>query len=253
MSRARAESPLDAAVHKDAERFRELDLEPGMNPSGVSLECGNPETMEDLLVAATAHWFATRLKKKFHEVIYAPNRFVERACGFDLSIAPLNTREYRLRVQNKVVTKWCDIAQTISLPASTWEDPEKRMTNAELLHYQVSKLCTLYQSSGTRSAPYLLIQQCYCLHDYRRMGREVLDTKSPPIESKFRSMAIELADEALIKAINQYPNWALQLTSNPPADTVTCRAIMPDGSSVPLRVRDLESLAKILEEPASAG
>jgi hypothetical protein len=247
MGRTRAESPLGGAVHKDAERSRELDLEPGMNPSGMPLECGNLETMEDLLVAAKAHWFSGRLKKQFHEVVYAPNRFVERACGFDLSIAPLNTREYRLRVQNKVVTTWCDLPSTITLKATRWADEKKRMTSWERLQDQVARLCTLYHASGTRAVPYLLIQQCYCLHDYRRMGREDLDVKSPPIHSKYRSMAIELADETFIAAINKHESWTFQLTPNPPADTVACLAIMPDGFSVPLIVRDLEGLAKLLE------
>jgi hypothetical protein len=103
-----AKTLLDAAVHEEAEQYKELDLQPGMNPCGLSLECGNIETMEDLLVAATGNWFSRRLDIPFHEVVYAPNRRVETHCGFDLSIGRLNTLNKRLRIQNKTVTRWCD-------------------------------------------------------------------------------------------------------------------------------------------------
>ena len=85
---------LDVAVHEDAEQYKELDLQPGMNPCGLSLECGNIETMEDLLVAATGNWFSRRLDIPFHEVVYAPNRRVETHCGFDLSIGRLILQRY---------------------------------------------------------------------------------------------------------------------------------------------------------------
>jgi hypothetical protein len=62
---------MDAAVHEDAEQYEEFDLQPGMNSCGLSLECGNIETMEDLPVAATGNWFSRWLDIPFHKVVYA--------------------------------------------------------------------------------------------------------------------------------------------------------------------------------------
>jgi hypothetical protein len=248
MGRKKQISDLNAAVHVDAEKYNELDLQPGMNPSGLSLECGNIETMEDLLVAATAHWFSGRLGRQFHEVVYAPNRHVERACGFDLSVAPLNTTKFRLRIQNKAATTWCDEAKTIPLPARERTGANKYMTGPERLFDQVGRLCSLYHASNGLSLPYLLVQQCYCLHDYRRMGRKDLDVPVPPIEDKFRSMAIEFTKPEFLAVFHQCDKWELQLAVDPAKSSVSCKAVMSDQTPIDLEVRTLEYLAGLLEE-----
>ena len=241
-----AKTRLDAAVHKAAAQYKELDIQPGMNPCGLSLDCGNIETMEDLLVAATGNWFSRRLDMPFHEVVYAPNRKVETHCGFDLSIGRLNTMKKRLRIQNKTVTRWCDQTDPIVLRAKLKPKDRKNTSADERLLLQVKCLCKLYQDSEGKSQPYLLVQQCYCLHDYRRMGRR--DLKSPALDNQLRSMAIDLSDEKFRKLVAKDVAWKFQLDFASEQRRVKCRVLSNIEEPIPLTVLSLKDLVGQLEK-----
>jgi hypothetical protein len=242
-------SDMNAVVHEDAEKYKDLDAEDGMNPCGVYPPCGNYEALEDLFVAATAHWFTQQLDRPFHEVVYAPNRRTEPKCGFDLSIAPVNTKKLRLRIQNKISATWCDTGYTISLTAKDRPKGAKYADECERFREQLRLLCSLYHRSNGRSYPYLLVQQCYCLHDYRRMGRDDLKVPIPPLKNELRSMAIDLTSDKFIDAAQRNAAWRIELATNPDSKKATCQAVMPDGEPIPLEVRSLDYLVGQLQEP----
>ncbi len=246
MARQKKSSQIDFAVHEDDKRNAELDAQPGMNPSGGTPLCGNAEAMEDMLVIATANWFAEKLKKPIQDVVYAPNRRTELKCGFDLSVAPANSKELRLRIQNKASTTWCDLANTIVFKAKDRPDGRETQTEEERFRHQVRLLCSLHEQTKGVSYPYLLVQQCFCLHDYRRMDREVLDVAVPPIDSNLRSIAVDLADKTFVKACWKYDTWELRIVTDPAANKATCQAIMPKGDPITLNVRNLGYLVSQL-------
>jgi hypothetical protein len=238
-------SRIASAVHEDAERYVDLDAEPGMNPSGGTPYCGNREALEDLFVAATAHWFTRQMQLPFQHVVYAPNRRIEARCGFDLSIAPVNSERLRLRIQSKVSPTWCDTVDTIELPAERYLGGEVQ-SDANRLHHQVGLLCGMWIESKQKAYPYLLVQQCFCLHEYRRMGQKVLDVDVPTIEAPLRSMAIDLSNEAFINKCLSKDTWKIQIETNPTNGLATCNGVITGGETVPLVVRSLAALVKQL-------
>jgi hypothetical protein len=248
VGRKKTISDMNAVVHEDAEKYRDLDAEHSMNPSGGTPECGNYEAMEDLFVAATAHWFTEQMKLPFQHLIYAPNRKTELRCGFDLSVAPVNSEKLRLRIQNKISATWCDIANTIPFVARDRPKGAKYPDEYERFRHQLRLACGLFTQSAGRSYPYLLVQQCYCLHDYRRMGRDDLKAPIPALDHELRSMAIDLANGKFIDAANRYEAWRLEIATDPANKRATCRAIMPEGDPIPLEVRSLNYLLDQLRD-----
>ncbi len=235
-------SQIAEVVHADARSYVDLDTEPGMNPSGGTPHCGNKEALEDLFVSATANWFAAETKLPFQEVVYAPNRWIERDCGFDLSIAPVNSTRLRLRIQNKIEASWCDASNNISFHASRFEGTTERWTDENRLHHQVRLLCSMYPESKERAYPYLMVHQCFCLHEYRRMGRKVSEIYVPNLGDKLRTMAIDLTNPNFIAMCLEQTEWTLQLATDPEKQEATCNAVIPGEKSIPLEVRDLQYL-----------
>jgi len=247
MHYSKSKSKIACAVHADADSYAELDADPNINPCGGTPDCGNKEALEDLLVAATAHWFTVQMKLPFQQIVYAPNRYIERRCGFDLSIAPVNTKNVRLRIQSKINPTWCDTENTIELSAKRHPGGDVRFSTANRLHHQIELLGRTSLNSEKKAYPYLLVQQCYCLHDYRRMGREVQNVKLPDIEDPLRSIVIDLSEESFIDKCLNEDSWMIQIQTDPKNARATCNGVMGGGQTISLAVRTLKDLVKQLK------
>jgi|GEM_PF-5801721 len=217
-----------------------------MNPSGGTPECGNKEALEDLFVAATAHWFTRQMQLPFERVVYAPNRRIEARCGFDLSIAPVNAERLRLRIQNKISPTWCDTGEPIELSARRHPGGDVKWSEEHRLHRQVGLLCGMSIESKEKAYPFLLVQQCFCLHEYRRMGHTVLGVDVPGIESPLRSMAIDLSSKAFTDRCLEDDTWTIHIQIDPRHGFTTCHGELSDGKRVRLVVRSFATLVKQL-------
>lgn len=243
MKYPKTSSLIAKAVHDDAKKHVDFDAQPGMNTCRGVPKCGNAEALEDLFVAATAHWFADKLNLPFHEVIYAPNRIVERRCGFDLSVGQFNSKKIRIRIQSKIVPTWCDVKNSIRLDARQHDGtPKTQWTSANRLHRQAELLGSICAESKQRAFPYLMVHQCFCLHEYRRMGRSLGTVEVPRLEAGLRTLAVDLSDPTFIQHATQDETWALWIDTDPAAKSATCKVILSDNSEIPLEVRDLQFL-----------
>lgn len=239
MAKKRA-SEINRVVHEDAKQYKDIDSTPGMNACGGTPRCGNEEALEDIFVAATAHWFANQLKAPFHKVIYAPNRRVEERCSFDLSVGLVNTTKIRLRIQSKIYTGACDVAQTIIIPRPS------KATKPDRVVRQVEELCNVFRKSKGVARPYLMIHQCRCLHEYRRMGTVVDKIPVPALDHALRSIAIDLASKDFAANCHPGSNWKLRITTDPLEQTVSCVAKIPNVMSEEISVCTLADLLKEL-------
>jgi hypothetical protein len=176
-------------------------------------------------------------------VIYAPNRSVENRCALDLSVAPVNARDLRLRIQAKFEATWCDVANTIEVRAERRSGREP-MTSQYRLHHQVGLLCSFYGESRKRSYPYLLVQQCYCLHEYRRMGTTVSGVPVPPITHRLRSILLDLTKEQFATTCLNLESLTIRITTDPAVGTAKAEEQITGGATIPLTVRGLGDLVK---------
>lgn len=241
-------SQIARVVDTDAQRFIDIDAEPGMNICGGTPECGNKEALEDLLTTCTANWFATNLGLPIQQVIYSPNRVTERRCGFDLSVGRFNSPKLRLRIQSKFSATWCDEPQLLSLPAKKPVVGQERLSEAERLFLQLELLCQTFTCSAGQCYPYLLVQQCYCLHEYRRMDGEFESLRIPNIDGLFRSMAIDLSNEEFRRAFAIASAVDIQLLLHPATERITCEAVFPGPSRQTLVVKSLPDLLAQLKK-----
>jgi hypothetical protein len=175
----------------------ELDSDLALNPCEVtSANCRLSSGIETTFVALTAHWLLEKVRAdghrvRFQEAIYMPSRRAERRGGFDLSIGEFTGRT-RVRTMHKVLygksrfngtktfNRWCD---------ESWNWAITQASGGDYMHLW-SLLDNFAQEQVFR--PYLVLHLCYCVHEYRRMGRIVEGLHIPAFDSLLRTVVVDL-------------------------------------------------------------
>lgn len=179
-----------------------LDLEGGVDhPKKVEGPCRIASGIETTFVSAFCDYIRTsiNLEIPFHKYFYIPSRPAESLVGYDLSIGRYETQR-RIRTMHKVVYEtWCDQEWEWSL-ANRRPRPTSDYSHFITLLRQYKNHPNLI--------PYLVLHVCYCIHDYRRMGKEYEGWQIPPFSSILRTVIISLPNlceqlEGWEQAINQ--------------------------------------------------
>jgi hypothetical protein len=163
---------------------------PGENPcTAMYPQCPIAPGIEDLFRSQLAHTVICHLwrKKKpvsFHDVIYSPHATKENG-GFDLSIGQFDL-EPRIRTMQKLINLrqkvWCD-------QPWNWSTDDDRTA--------LYQLCSLFKTyldpiNKQMHEPFLVINVCFCLHEFRRMGKPGI----PGFMDLKRTVVVDLRDIA---------------------------------------------------------
>ena len=164
---------------------------PGENPcTAMYSQCPIAPGIEDLFRSQLAHTVVSHLsgaKERavpFHEVVYAPHATKENG-GFDLSFGQFNL-EPRIRTMQKLINLkykvWCD-------QPWGWSTDDDRTALAQL--------CSLIETFANPEnkrlhEPFLVINVCFCLHEFRRMGKPGI----PDFEDQRRTVIVDLRSVA---------------------------------------------------------
>ena len=198
------------------------------------------------MVATTASWFARQLNEPLHRVAYMPNNSVEGDCGFDLSIGFVNTPYLRLRMLCKSERSFCDqpFADKLLLDG----DSANQKTNEKERSYRHVRLLleTFHKSHGA-CLPFILFQQCYCLHDFRRMGITLTGgVVNPDVEDSLRSLCVKLDSTEFIAAFEKNTSFTISATSNPNSGSVSVEAQFGYKTTMELETATLGSLVELV-------
>lgn len=115
------------------------------------------------------------------EILYAPHTTSEANVGFDYSLGYFSGPR-RVRWMHKHASNWCDDKFTWTAKGA---EKSRCGRHAKLLLKQ-------FNSNRDHIRPFLIMSVCYCLHEYRRMGRNGVPQLDDPrrwIIADLRSLA----------------------------------------------------------------
>jgi hypothetical protein len=123
----------------------------------------------------------------FNDVFYIPNLKAEAVTGYDLSIGHY-LQNNRIRTMHKVINRrYCDQSWVYSIKNIRRSGDYAHFSRLILIHNSA-------QNEGISIYPYLVLNVCNCIHDYRRMGCLYQETHVtiPPFNSTLRTIIIDL-------------------------------------------------------------
>ena len=124
-------------------------------------------------------------RPKFHELFYIPNLRAEAIVGYDLSIG-LFSQNNRVRTMNKVINgQWCDQPWEFELITQHKKNRPHDFTG-DFDHF------VRLSSSQDNILPFLFLNICFCIHDFRRMGADLENFNIPSYDSLLRTVIIDL-------------------------------------------------------------
>jgi len=171
--------------------IEEQDADLALNPCEVSAtSCRLASGIETTFVALMAHWLVQRLQAdghmmSFQEIVYMPSRRAERQGGFDLSIGEFTSRT-RVRTMHKVLygrrgfNRWCD---------ESWNWSIRNTGRGDWCHLKA--LLASYADERVFQ-PFLVLHLCFCVHEYRRIGKLVGNLRVPDLDSPLRTVVVDL-------------------------------------------------------------
>jgi hypothetical protein len=132
----------------------------------------------------------------YHHVMYSPWINIEPKCGFDLSIGHFE-RPNRLRLMHKIITcsaagaKWCD------------EDWSWNSRDEDRNRLHMEKLLLTHKRNPIYQ-PYIALHVCYCIHEYRRMGKTGSHNRHiPGFEDPRRTAIVDLSPVASLDKVRE--------------------------------------------------
>jgi hypothetical protein len=177
---------LETVDIQEKRRGRPCRLESGLEASLVAGLCNY----------IWQHLATNGAEPPFNQFFYIPSTRAEKKVGYDLSIGHYPS-EFRIRTMHKVLlSNWCD---------ETWEWLVSSSVNARDRHSpDYRHLTTLLRSysDNPNLVPILVVNVCYCLHEYRRMGATYEGYRIPSIDSLLRTAIIPL-----FAVPGQIPGW----------------------------------------------
>jgi hypothetical protein len=181
----------------------------GIDFAKVSGDCGLASGTETTFVAMFCSYIKQYLTTRsigtspeFHEFFYIPSRPAESKVGYDLSIG-WHHSDQRIRTMHKVLYArypWCDEAWEWTLTPSFDAEGHPSEDYGHLLtlldvHEQYPAL-----------VPYLVLNVCHCIHDYRSMGAIYNEWQLPPFSSLLRTIVVNLT-----AVCRDLPDWRVML------------------------------------------
>ena len=139
----------------------------------------------------------------YHQFFFIPNLKAEAKVGYDLSIGSFYQNS-RVRTMHKVINeKYCDQQWTYRFNFSRNKSGEFSKDYGHFIKLLFNNQGDL-EHPGVEISPYLVINVCYCIHDYRRMGTlfEQDQLTVPSFHSLLRTIIIDL--KALQKQLERF-------------------------------------------------
>jgi hypothetical protein len=167
--------------------------------------CHLSPALEALFAGTLAQMLTKRLMEKQdkwleNEVLYAPHTTSECNVGFDYSVGHFEGFK-RVRWMHKHASNWCD-------DSFRWEPKNKDETKRCVNHADL--LLTQFRIQNYEIRPFLVLSVCYCLHEYRRMGR----AQVPDVDDERRWVIADLRPlaacekEHIASGNFEYVRWA---------------------------------------------
>ena len=123
----------------------------------------------------------------YNHIFFIPNLRAESKVGYDLSIG-FYEQDRRVRSMHKVINKkWCDRRWTYRINYSQNEKGDYGHLNKLLNPFQPDP-----ELPEVQIFPYLVINICYYIHDYRRMGALFRDWNLPSFDSLLKTIIFDL-------------------------------------------------------------
>ena len=156
----------------------------------------------------------------YHQFFFIPNLKAEAKVGYDLSIGDFRLRN-RIRTMHKVINeKYCDQSWTFSFKYSINRDNEFIGDYGHFISL-VSRNNFDFEEPAVNTFPYLIINICFCIHDYRRMGIVYPPSQItiPSFDSLLRTIIIDLRalrEQATRQHIDIFsPDFSLKIFRRP--------------------------------------
>lgn len=120
----------------------------------------------------------------YNQWVYMPSRRAEEKIGYDLSIGKYDCQK-RVRTMNKLLLSWCDNRR-----AWSFKRGGKDHNHFVRLYNDWAKS----EDSKDSLTAYLVINICYCIHEFRRMGLilEGYNYRIPGFDSLLRTLIVPL-------------------------------------------------------------
>jgi hypothetical protein len=170
MTMHKGKSPLAETIRREAAHAHQGNSDDYENlyhgcdylPGGCQLALA----LEALFAGKLSHELTDRVLHeqpnwKENEILYAPHPTSEGKVGFDYSIGYYRGLK-RVRWMHKHAAVWCDE------PSFEWKPKSADKTRCQ---NHALKLIGQLAKGGENMRPFLVVSLCYCVHEYRRMGR----------------------------------------------------------------------------------
>ena len=168
--------------NKKRQRVGKCPLSSGIEYSFVANFC--QEIFQDISLANRAD---------FHKFFFIPNLKAEAKVGYDLSIG-YYCQNNRIRSMHKVINeKYCDQPWTYRFNYARNERGEFTGDYGHFIKLLNANPEDL-EAAGVNIIPFLVINLCYCIHDYRRMGTlyEQEQITVPAFRSSLRTIIVDI-------------------------------------------------------------
>ena len=240
------QSPVGRAVQHDSEHQVEADRTFGISqPRGSHDHCAGLATSEESFfttVLACHLWSRMKHHLPFHQFFDIASRRTENVLGSDLSIGQYDSI-FRIRLMHKVVDNtWCDEGWRLSF---AYDEDGYQGGTGDYGHLKT--LLETYQRHPNIE-PYLVVNVIYCVHDYRRIGKELpgIPFAIPGLDSLLRTVVVDL------RGITKIARWSEMLSNKGFRLTLTKESIdwkgskFPPSASVYRRIAQRDKISVIL-------
>jgi hypothetical protein len=159
--------------------------------------CGLASGIEYSFVGLFCEEIIRRLPEQilppYHQIFFIPNLKAEAKVGYDLSIGYYSQHQ-RVRTMHKVLNeRWCDKRWTYRF---NYERARNERYKGDYGHFiaLLDPPREDLERPDVQVFPYLVINVCHCIHDYRRMGLVDQDTRLeiPSFDSLLRTIIVDL-------------------------------------------------------------
>lgn len=130
---------------------------------------------------------------EYHQIFYIPNLQAEAKVGYDLSVGHYQ-QNTRIRTMHKVINeRYCDQSWSFRFNYSINQRGEFSGDYGHFLELTGNATHADREQPDVNVLPFMVLNICYCIHDYRRMGSISPDQITiPPFSSLLRTVIINL-------------------------------------------------------------
>jgi hypothetical protein len=180
-----------------------IDFEKKREQNGIcSLSSGIEYSFVNLFCQEIFRRLPQENLPSYHQVFYVPNLQAEARVGYDLSIGHFH-QNFRIRTMHKVINeRYCDQDWSFRFHYSRNANGEYSGDYGHFIKLTGNDVQVEPEEPNVNVFPFMVLNICFCIHDYRRMGLNSSgQIINPPFDSLLRTVIINL--QMLRSQINQ--------------------------------------------------